>query len=88
MLEQNCNRLHCTICAALFPVDGGWSPWSPWTECSASCDGGTRERTRECNNPSPKNGGKDCEGDKTETESCNEQPCAIESKPLLANEVL
>jgi hypothetical protein len=38
------------------PVDGGWSEWSV---CSAVC-GGTQ--TRECNNPVPSLGGKDCEG--------------------------
>ena len=82
MLDQNCNKLHCTICAALSTVDGGWSDWTQWGSCSASCDEGTRQRSRACNNPSPENGGKNCDGDNDETESCNEQACPIKSKPL------
>ena len=80
MLDQNCNKLHCTICAALSTVDGGWSDWTLSASCSASCGGGTREWSRLCNNPPPANGGKDCLGDNRETESCNEHPCT--SKPL------
>ena len=84
MLEQNRNRLHCTIGAALFSVDGGWSDWTPWGACSVTCDKGTRERSRECNNPSPENGGKDCDGHDSETEECNEQPCPEKRKPLFS----
>ena len=82
MLEQNCNKLHCTNCAALSTVDGGWSDWTWWGSCSVSCGGGTRERSRECNNPSPENGGKDCLGPIVDTGSCNEHACPIKSKPL------
>ena len=56
-------------------VDGGWSRWSAYSECSVPCGGGTKERTRTCTNPSPKNGGKECVGDDTETAVCNQQPC-------------
>ena len=88
MLEQSCNRLHCTMRAVLSTVDGGWSKWTQWGSCSVTCGGGIYKRSRECNNPSPENGGKDCIGDNSETESCNEQRCPRKSKPLLANEVL
>ena len=30
---------------------------------------------RSCNNPAPLHGGKPCEGDKTQTQKCNEQAC-------------
>ncbi|NWY49350.1 CO6 protein, partial [Chionis minor] len=48
-------------------IDGRWSCWSEWSSCDASFK--TR-RTRECNNPSPMNGGKPCEGEREEEEDC------------------
>lgn len=56
-------------------VDGAFSAWSPWFKCAKS--GGDEPitgnelsgsidtclcRTRKCDNPAPKNGGKDCTG--------------------------
>ncbi|NXC15591.1 CO6 protein, partial [Corythaeola cristata] len=48
-------------------IDGRWGCWSEWSSCDASFK--TR-RTRECNNPSPMNGGKPCEGEWEEDEDC------------------
>lgn len=48
-------------------VDGRWSCWSEWSSCDASFK---RRRTRECNNPSPINGGKPCKGEREEEEDC------------------
>ncbi|KFP69510.1 Complement component C6, partial [Acanthisitta chloris] len=48
-------------------VDGRWGCWSEWSSCNASFK---RRRTRECNNPSPVNGGKPCEGEREEEEDC------------------
>ncbi|XP_054254004.1 complement component C6 [Indicator indicator] len=48
-------------------IDGRWGCWSEWSSCDASFK--TR-RTRECNNPSPMNGGKPCEGEQEEVEDC------------------
>ncbi|KAM6227207.1 complement component C6 isoform 3-T3 [Spheniscus humboldti] len=48
-------------------VDGRWGCWSEWSSCDTSFK--TR-RTRECNNPSPMNGGKPCEGEREEEEDC------------------
>ena len=59
----------------LTPVDGGYSAFGDWSECSAECDGGTQTRTRQCNDPAPINGGKECEGGDSETKNCNEDPC-------------
>ncbi|NP_001005445.1 complement component C8 alpha chain [Xenopus tropicalis] len=76
MLENNV----CTcLCAAGFngpscentlrkdvKADGRWSCWSPWTQCQS----GKRQRTRECNNPAPKNGGAWCLGKSLQSEPC------------------
>ncbi|XP_052265759.1 coadhesin-like [Dreissena polymorpha] len=42
------------------PVDGGYSNWLQWSNCSATCEGGVRYRSRYCNEPRPQNGGSDC----------------------------
>ncbi|XP_071495714.1 uncharacterized protein [Diadema antillarum] len=57
------------------PVDGGWAEWSSWTLCSVTCGKGLTERYRLCANPSPRHGGKDCEGDPTETRACKDNDC-------------
>ncbi|XP_068730538.1 coadhesin-like isoform X2 [Montipora capricornis] len=65
------------------PVDGGYGPWGAFSVCTVTCGGGTRERTRSCDNPKPEFGGKTCEGqglgESVQTESCNvELPCPID----------
>ena len=42
--------------------DGEWSEWGGWSECSKTCGGGVQYRERNCSNPAPANGGKECEG--------------------------
>ena len=51
-------------------IDGGWSQWTPWTPCPAVCGIGSINRKRYCNNPSPMNGGYDCEGSHMEFKPC------------------
>ncbi|KAI0227776.1 hypothetical protein LSAT2_021736 [Lamellibrachia satsuma] len=55
-------------------VDGGWGAWSTWGECSESCGRGAQIRHRQCNNPSPMNGGNYCLGSSTETLPCTCDP--------------
>ncbi|XP_031573976.1 A disintegrin and metalloproteinase with thrombospondin motifs 16-like [Actinia tenebrosa] len=57
-------------------VDGGYSKWSPWGKCSHPCGGGVRTRTRQCNNPTPRNGGKLCVGESKKFQYCNNQKCS------------
>ncbi|KAK7902166.1 hypothetical protein WMY93_018935 [Mugilogobius chulae] len=67
---QRCTAKPC-------PIDGGWGPWSPWATCSATCGGGIKSRTRECNSPEPQFGGNKCIGQEHDSDSCNRQDCPI-----------
>ena len=49
------------------PVDGGWTEWSGWSTCDIDC---LKSRVRECKNPAPFEGGSECPGNSTETDSC------------------
>ena len=53
-------------------VPGGYTLWSNWTECSSTCNEGVQYRERQCINPSPQHGGKDCLtiGPATDQRSC------------------
>ena len=59
----------------LTPVNGGFSQWSEWDKCTKGCDGGEQSRYRQCSQPTPKNGGTDCVGNKAETKKCNTDAC-------------
>ncbi|XP_051876445.1 complement component C7-like, partial [Pristis pectinata] len=47
-------------------VAGGWSCWSVWS----ACRGGQRQRSRSCDNPVPSPGGRDCVGERGQSEVC------------------
>ncbi|XP_050394368.1 SCO-spondin [Patella vulgata] len=66
------------FCPKCCEVNGNWGHWSPYGPCSQSCGTGMRTRTRNCDNPAPANGGSDCVGMPTETQSCNTQLCPAE----------
>ena len=59
----------------LTPINGGFSQWSEWDKCTKGCNGGEQFRYRQCNQPTPKNGGTDCDGKKVETKKCNTDKC-------------
>lgn len=58
-------------------VDGVWSAWSVWSNCTlVQCGVGNKTRTRSCDSPSPSEGGKTCEGDPAESETCDTIVCS------------
>ena len=57
-------------------VDGEWSSWS---SCSKTCGQGRITRSRECDSPAPANGGDDCPGDGSQSETCSNGPCVGET---------
>lgn len=59
------------------PVDGHWGRWSSWGACSVSCDSGKHSRTRQCDDPAPKNGGKACAGDDKQLGNCVLRRCGL-----------
>jgi len=64
-------------------VNGGWSIWSNWTSCSKSCGTGSQERSRSCTNPTPRYGGKSCQGASGQKQVCNNQSCPGEKYCIL-----
>eukprot|EP00933_Yihiella_yeosuensis_P079036 TRINITY_DN9111_c0_g10_i1.p1 TRINITY_DN9111_c0_g10~~TRINITY_DN9111_c0_g10_i1.p1 ORF type:complete len:1252 (+),score=222.05 TRINITY_DN9111_c0_g10_i1:165-3920(+) len=67
------------------PVDCEWNPWSEWKNCSATCGGGTKLKTRTVKIAALW-GGKPCKGDSEAVEKCNTQECAIDCKFSLWSE--
>ncbi|KAM6456551.1 hemicentin-1 isoform 2-T2 [Liasis olivaceus] len=65
---QVCNDRDC-------PVNGKWASWSSWSACTMSCGGGTQQRTRDCSDPPPENGGHRCEGNDLQVDFCNTDLC-------------
>eukprot|EP00118_Oscarella_pearsei_P012583 m.93683 g.93683 ORF g.93683 m.93683 type:complete len:315 (+) comp36795_c0_seq5:312-1256(+) len=61
-------------------VDGGWSSWTARTSCSKSCGGGCHQMTRECNNPPPSNGGRQCFGQSVRFSLCNTACCPVDGE--------
>jgi len=58
------------------PVDCLWGSYGEWSNCSKTCGGGERTRTRNETTPAS-NGGQECDGDSTETENCNQEECPL-----------
>ncbi len=74
--SQACNVQGC-------PVNGGWSDWSGWSACSVTNCGldGTQNSTRTCTNPTPANGGANCNlldgGNAVKEQSCSTPACTV-----------
>ncbi|KAF2368770.1 Thrombospondin type-1 (TSP1) repeat [Trinorchestia longiramus] len=57
------------------PQHGGWSSWTDWGPCSVTCGPGVSFRSRSCDNPMPRWGGKSCRGKKEEWRVCGRSAC-------------
>lgn len=57
------------------PINGSWSSWQSWGSCSTTCGRGVRLRKRECGNPRPEFGGRDCNGSSGDWTICEAKPC-------------
>ena len=64
------------------PEDGFWFPWVSWDTCTATCGGGTQQRSRDCR--AGKYGGENCTGDRWQERECNQHPCPSRSFVLSA----
>lgn len=69
------DRRKCTKEECYAPVKGNWGQWGVWSACDKSCGYGKRKRTRSCNDPAPKYGGKTCVGANTQMRTCNMKAC-------------
>ncbi|CAL8270191.1 unnamed protein product, partial [Boreogadus saida] len=59
-------------------IDGGWSEWSKWSSCGADC---SMWRSRECTQPAPSTGGKDCQGLDLQSLNCTSLECPQRDDP-------
>ncbi|XP_070541638.1 adhesion G protein-coupled receptor B1-like [Ptychodera flava] len=77
-----CGRYPCTL-------HGNWSPWSNWAVCPITCEASNTTityRTRDCTNPAPYNGGKECTGEHNQTKPCGSSPCPTNPCSIFFNE--
>lgn len=68
------------------PVEGGWGNWTDWKECSRSCGGGVSMQSRQCDNPTPENGGTFCVGERIRYQICNQGECAADQPSFRAQQ--
>ena len=74
---KECSRRSCP------PVDGGWTSWTRWTPCTTTCGRGEQRRTRTCTEPPAAHGGRECGGERFQTNTCLLRRCPGE--PGLVN---
>ncbi|XP_033122270.1 thrombospondin-2-like isoform X2 [Anneissia japonica] len=70
--DQPCTMPPC-------PINGSWSEWTDFGDCSLTCGGGSRVRTRTCSDPAPNYNGLICPIDDPteESEICNTDTCPV-----------
>ncbi|GMT24056.1 hypothetical protein PFISCL1PPCAC_15353, partial [Pristionchus fissidentatus] len=62
--------------------DGQWGEWGSYERCSRTCGGGIQKSVRDCNSPSPQNGGKYCVGMRERYRSCATEECPWDTPPF------
>lgn len=72
-IVEKCSKSECE--ADKKKKDGQWGNWGPFSKCSGPCGWGRTERHRQCNNPSPASGGKQCVGNIKELRLCRNKRC-------------
>jgi len=69
-----------TVACNLAPcgIDCAWTGWGPFSECTRTCGGGTRQRTR-IQAATAEHLGAQCQGDSVDEEhGCNSNGCAVD----------
>jgi hypothetical protein len=80
---EKCNLGPCPVhCAAghLIEETREWRPWGDWSQCSTTCGGGLKFRTRQVH-IEPKYGGNSCPS-LTDTSVCNMNPCPVPTESV------
>nr|XP_047123579.1 uncharacterized protein LOC105846001 isoform X1 [Hydra vulgaris] len=70
-LSQDFHFLESWIC----PAHGEWTQWSLWSSCKQPCQSSKQTRHRNCSNPLPKYGGRQCNGTDIEYKNCFSDEC-------------
>ncbi|XP_061196031.1 semaphorin-5A-like [Saccostrea echinata] len=71
-------KLHHVTRITVLVLNGEWSVWNYWGGCSVACGSGTRQRSRNCDNPMPRYGGLACSGQSYEYSYCNTHNCPVD----------
>ena len=68
---------NASLLSTVTAIEGNFTQWSEWSECSATCGEGQQSRVRECTNPKPSFGGRNCShiGEPVETRPCSKMAC-------------